>query len=108
MQVHQAVILPLCPLLGFMCADTSRDEDPCVTFPEDSADVIQAFVDFLYEGNFRTSEGIESVDDVLRFMGRIGLVLPPGSFEVITVHKISPLITLPSPILRILLNYTFR
>ena len=83
--------MPLCPLLGFTCTDTSRDEDPCVTFPEDSADVIQAFVDFLYEGNVRTSEGIESVDDVLRFMRRIGLFLPPGSFEVIIVLKNVPL-----------------
>ena len=103
--------MPLCPLLGFTCADTSRDEDPCVTFPEDSADVIQAFVDFLYEGNIRTSEGIESVDDVLRFMGRIGLFLPPSSFEVIIVQKMSPsyfyfvLITLLSPTI---LKYTFR
>ena len=103
--------MPLCPLLGFTCADTSRDEDPCVTFPEDSADVIQAFVDFLYEGNIRTSEGIESVDDVLRFMGRVGLFLPPGSFEVITVLRMSPfhfyfvLITLLSPMI---LKHTFR
>jgi len=82
-KVHKAVILNLCPVLTNINAEinTNRDEDLIFLFPEDSADTITAFVQFFYEGYF-VLKGSEEIQNVLNFMERVGLLLPPGSFHV--------------------------
>ena len=73
-----------CPVLK----ETGKNEDPVFLFPDDSVDVIRAFVRFVYEGFFVLTESV-TVEQVLDFMSRIGLDLPHGSYRVInyTIHK---------------------
>ena len=78
--VHKAVIMKLCPILASTSYEIFR-EDPVFLFPDDSVDVINAFVKFIYEGYFVVTQKV-SVDDVFNFMKRVGLYLNPGSFQV--------------------------
>ena len=77
---HQAVLMYLCPLLADMSKDVSK-EDPVFLFPDDSVQVITAFIKFMYQGYFEITADV-SFDAVMNFMLRIGLALPPGSFAV--------------------------
>jgi len=80
-KVHKAVILTLCPVLNTTALEANLVEDPVYLFPEDSVDIIKAFVQFIYEGYFilKDPSGIKSV---LSFMERVGLILPPRSFHI--------------------------
>ena len=75
------MILTLCPVLNTTALEANLVEDPVYLFPEDSVDIIKAFVQFIYEGYFilKDPSGIKSV---LSFMERVGLILPPRSFHV--------------------------
>ena len=79
----------LCPVLketGWSVT-TSIDESSYL-FPEDSVDVITAFVQFVYEGFFVVTSSV-TVEQVLDFMSRIGLVLTEESFQVFIVNILS-------------------
>ena len=78
--------MKLSPLLLITGSDVCR-EDPVFMFPDDEFDVVMAYVHFLYEGYFVVTENT-TVEKVLNFMNRIGLILPPGSFEVINSYFI--------------------
>ena len=80
-------------------ADTARyllKEDPVFMFPDDHIDVIQAYVNFLYEGYFLITETVTE-DKVLNFMNRTGLILPPGSFQVLSLILTKCFYSIPIP-----------
>jgi len=91
-QVHKAVIMNWCPVLK----ETGKNEDPVFLFPDDSVDVIRAFVRFVYEGFFVLTESV-TVEQVLDFMSRIGLDLPHGSYRI-TQYNIPDTVDIESPL----------
>ena len=76
----------LCPVLKETGRSVTSD-DPSYLFPDDSVDVITAFVQFVYEGFFVVTSSV-TVEQVLDFMSRIGLVLTEESFQVFIVNII--------------------
>ena len=82
--LHRAVVLKLCPLLASTSFEIFR-EDPVFLFPDDSVDVLNAFIKFVYEGYFVVTKNV-SVDDVFNFMKRVGLYLDPRAFQVFSIY----------------------
>ena len=71
----------LCPVLKETGRSVTTSDEPSYLFPDDSVDVITAFVQFVYAGFFVVTSSV-TVEQVLDFMSRIGLVLTEESFQV--------------------------
>ena len=78
----------LCPVLKETGRSVTTSDEPSYLFPDDSVDVITAFVQFVYEGFFVVTSSV-TVEQVLDFMSRIGLVLTEESFQVFIVNILS-------------------
>eukprot|EP00092_Neocalanus_flemingeri_P015814 GFUD01017118.1.p1 GENE.GFUD01017118.1~~GFUD01017118.1.p1 ORF type:complete len:770 (+),score=192.61 GFUD01017118.1:31-2310(+) len=81
-QVHRAVIMPLCPLIGLLEKDVTR-EDPKIILPGFPLELIQAFANLMYTGSTPRS-AVVTVVNMLELMGSLGLNMPLDRLLVTT------------------------
>ena len=82
-QVHQAILLPLCPLLESAVLDVAPEE-PVILLPEVSMEIVMAFLHVIYEGYvFLSSFSVASeVNAVQNLMASFGLHIPNCSWTL--------------------------
>ena len=78
--VHRAVILPLCPLLCIMEKDVTK-EDPLVILPGISLELLQSFVGIVYRGSTPLTQ-VVTMDSLLLLMRSFGLDMPADRLVV--------------------------
>ena len=79
-EVHRAVILPLCPLLGIMERDVTK-EDPTVILPDHPIELLRAFVKLIYKGSTSMSD-VVNIRSLLELMNSLGLNMPVNCLVV--------------------------
>ena len=79
-EVHRAVILLLCPLLGIMERDVTK-EDPTVILPDHPIELLRAFVKLIYKGSTSVSD-VVNIRSLLELMNSLGLNMPVNCLVV--------------------------
>ena len=83
-QVHQAIVLPLCHNLQDDVIPDDLREDPVLIFPETSASVLRAAVEYIYKG-FSVVSGIRDWVQLYTILRSLGV---PLSSSVRTIHQV--------------------
>jgi len=84
-QVHRAVILPLCPFLAWMDNDMTG-EDLVIILPEYPLELLQGVTNLIYKGSTSTST-VVTVDSVLEVMANLGLHMPSDRLLLAGDHR---------------------
>jgi len=79
-EVHRAVILPMCPLLTVMEKDVTK-ENPTVVL-EYPMELISAFVNIIYKGSAPTST-VVTILSLLELMASLGLNMPMDRLMIV-------------------------
>jgi len=73
-QVHRAVIMPLCPLIRIMEKDVTK-EDPIIILPQFPFELLQALTSLIYAGSTPIT-AVVTLQNILELMSSLGLNMP--------------------------------
>ena len=80
-QVHRAVIMPLCPLIGILEKDVT-EEDPKIILPQFPLELLQGFTNLIYTGSTPTT-AVVTFNNILELMYSLGLFMPLDRLMVV-------------------------
>merc|ERR1712059_132037 len=71
LQVHRAILLPLCPFLALLVEEIDRDEEPLLLLPDFPPELVQSFVKLVYEGCCPLTD-VTNVEALLKLLEAVG------------------------------------